>query len=163
VAAPDPLDHISDTGRPATGSSETSASALPPPVLAPTLANTARSNARSCRSALGGVSRIGPRRRVLSVTGSAVNRGWMTIFAQLGPAGEPAARVDPLRLAAAAYLARFTGLSRTHAESDLRIFLNWCAERCVSTRLPLAERRSSCTCGGCRRCAGSSPRRCPGG
>ena len=38
----------------------------------------------------------------------------MTNFAQLLPAGEPAARTDPLRLAAAAYLARFAGLSRTH-------------------------------------------------
>ena len=34
-------------------------------------------------------------------------------------------------MAVAAYLARFTGLSRTHALSDLRIFLAWCAERNV--------------------------------
>ena len=33
----------------------------------------------------------------------------MTTFAQLLPADEPAARTDPLRLTAAAYLARFTG------------------------------------------------------
>jgi hypothetical protein len=35
---------------------------------------------------------------------------------------------DPLRLAVAAYLARFTGSSRKHTESDLRCFLTWCAE-----------------------------------
>jgi hypothetical protein len=47
----------------------------------------------------------------------------MTNSAQLQPpADEPALRTDPLRLAAAAYLAGFTGLSRTHAESDLRIY-----------------------------------------
>ena len=34
-----------------------------------------------------------------------------------------------LRIAAAAYLSRFRALSRTHAESDLRAFLTWCAER----------------------------------
>jgi hypothetical protein len=36
------------------------------------------------------------------------------------------------------YLARFTCLSRTHALSDLRIFLAWCAERDVE---PLAGGR----------------------
>jgi site-specific recombinase XerD len=41
-----------------------------------------------------------------------------------------AARLDPLRLAAAAYLARY--------KSDLRIFLSWCAERQVE---PLAAAR----------------------
>ena len=35
----------------------------------------------------------------------------------------------PLRLAVAGYLARFTGISRTHAESDLRAYLTWCRER----------------------------------
>ena len=35
---------------------------------------------------------------------------------------------DPLRLAVAAYLARYTGSSRDHAHSDLRCFLSWCAE-----------------------------------
>ena len=39
------------------------------------------------------------------------------------------AAVDPLRLAVAAYLARFKGTTRAHTESDLRIFLAWCAER----------------------------------
>jgi hypothetical protein len=53
----------------------------------------------------------------------------MTTFTHLLAAAEPAARTDPLRLAAAAYLARFTGLSRIHAESDLRIYFAWCADR----------------------------------
>ena len=63
----------------------------------------------------------------------------MTTFTQLLPAGGPAALIDPLRLAAAAYLARFTGLSRTHAESDLRVYVAWCAERGVD---PLAAGRA---------------------
>jgi site-specific recombinase XerD len=45
---------------------------------------------------------------------------------------------DQLRLAVAAYLARFTGSSREHSESDLRCFLTWCAERGLD---PLAARR----------------------
>jgi hypothetical protein len=35
---------------------------------------------------------------------------------------------DQLRLAVAAYLARFNGASRYHTESDLRCYLAWCAE-----------------------------------
>lgn len=45
---------------------------------------------------------------------------------------------DQLRLAVAAYLARCTGLSRNHTESDLRCFLTWCAEHGLD---PLAARR----------------------
>jgi site-specific recombinase XerD len=45
---------------------------------------------------------------------------------------------DPLRLAVAAYLARFTGSSREHTESDLRCYLSWCAGRGLD---PLAARR----------------------
>ncbi len=45
---------------------------------------------------------------------------------------------DQLRLAVAAYLARFEGSSRDHTESDLRCFLAWCAERGLD---PLAARR----------------------
>jgi integrase/recombinase XerD len=44
-----------------------------------------------------------------------------------------------LRLAAMAYLGRYTGASRTHSESDLRIFFTWCGERDVA---PLAARRA---------------------
>src|SRR5438105_11197215 len=45
---------------------------------------------------------------------------------------------DQLRLAAAAYLARFKGSSREHTESDLRCYLSWCAERGLD---PLAAQR----------------------
>src|SRR5438876_4144889 len=34
-----------------------------------------------------------------------------------------------LRLAASAYLGRYTGTSRVHSESDLRLFFVWCGER----------------------------------
>ena len=44
----------------------------------------------------------------------------------------------PLRLAAAAYLARFKGQSRIHTESDLRAFLTWCQQRGLE---PLAAQR----------------------
>jgi site-specific recombinase XerD len=46
---------------------------------------------------------------------------------------------DQLRLAVAAYLARFKGSSREHTSSDLRCFLAWCAERGLD---PLAVRRA---------------------
>jgi hypothetical protein len=46
--------------------------------------------------------------------------------------------VDPLRLAAAAYLAQFKGQSRVHTNSDLRAYLLWCAERGLD---PLAATR----------------------
>ena len=49
-----------------------------------------------------------------------------------------AAFPDRLRLAAAAYLARFKGSSREHTESDLRCYLAWCAERGLD---PLAAQR----------------------
>src|SRR6516162_4581929 len=45
---------------------------------------------------------------------------------------------DRLRLAAAAYLARFKGSSREHTESDLRCYLTWCAEQHLD---PLAAQR----------------------
>ena len=45
---------------------------------------------------------------------------------------------DQLRLAVAAYLARFKGSSRYHTESDLRCYLAWCAGRGLD---PLAARR----------------------
>jgi integrase/recombinase XerD len=57
------------------------------------------------------------------------------------PASAPSDRTvctDPLRLAVAAYLARFKGSSRRHTESDLRCFLTWCAEHGLH---PLAARR----------------------
>jgi site-specific recombinase XerD len=45
---------------------------------------------------------------------------------------------DQLRLAVAAYLARFKGSSREHTQSDLRCYVYWCAERGLD---PLAARR----------------------
>jgi len=45
---------------------------------------------------------------------------------------------DQLRLAVAAYLARFKGSSREHTASDLRCYLAWCTERGLD---PLAARR----------------------
>ena len=46
---------------------------------------------------------------------------------------------DRLRMAVAAYLARFKGQSRTHAESDLRAYLVWCESHNLA---PLAARRA---------------------
>jgi integrase/recombinase XerD len=54
------------------------------------------------------------------------------------PTDHPAPFAGQLRLAVAAYLARFTGQSRQHTESDLRCYLSWCAERALD---PLAARR----------------------
>jgi hypothetical protein len=48
---------------------------------------------------------------------------------------------EPLRLAVAAYLARFTGSSREHTESDLRCYLSWYAGAGLD---PLAARSCSC-------------------
>ena len=64
----------------------------------------------------------------------------MTTFTQLTPAPSdpPEPFTDRLRLAVAAYLARFKGSSREHTESDLRCYLAWCAERGLD---PLAARR----------------------
>jgi integrase/recombinase XerD len=64
----------------------------------------------------------------------------MTNFSELPavPSDRLLPAADPLRLAVAAYLARFTGSSRDHAESDLRCYLSWCADRGLD---PLAARR----------------------
>src|SRR5262249_6500781 len=43
-----------------------------------------------------------------------------------------------LRIATAAYLARYKGTSRIHTASDLRIYLGWCADRDVD---PLEAQR----------------------
>ena len=62
------------------------------------------------------------------------------IFSDLAsvPSDPLAPFTDQLRLAAAAYLARFKGSSREHTESDLRCYLAWCAERGLD---PLAAQR----------------------
>ena len=64
----------------------------------------------------------------------------MTTYSELipVPSERPACVPDPLRLAVAAYLARFKGSSRDHTDSDLRCYLTWCAERDLN---PLAARR----------------------
>jgi len=64
----------------------------------------------------------------------------MTTFTDLASAPpHPAAPfTDQLRLAVAAYLARFKGSSREHTESDLRSYLAWCVERGLD---PLAAQR----------------------
>jgi integrase/recombinase XerD len=69
----------------------------------------------------------------------AQGRGMMT-FTELAPAPSdlPEPFTDRLRLAVAAYLARFKGSSREHTESDLRCYLSWCAERGLD---PLAAQR----------------------
>ena len=54
------------------------------------------------------------------------------------PSDRPVPFADPLRLAVAAYLARFKGSPREHTESDLRCFLLWCGERHLD---PLGARR----------------------
>ena len=46
---------------------------------------------------------------------------------------------DLLRVALAAHLARYKGLSRVRTSSDLQVFLNWCADRQVD---PLRVRRA---------------------
>jgi site-specific recombinase XerD len=64
----------------------------------------------------------------------------MMTFTELTPAPSdpPEPFTDRLRLAVAAYLARFTGSSRGHTESGLRCYLAWCAERGLD---PLAAKR----------------------
>jgi integrase/recombinase XerD len=64
----------------------------------------------------------------------------MMTFTELAPAASdpPEPFTDRLRLAVAAYLARFKGSSREHTESDLRCYLAWCAERGLD---PLAAQR----------------------
>ena len=71
--------------------------------------------------------------------GAPHGQGMMT-FTELAsvPSDPLAPFTDRLRLAVAAYLARFKGSSREHTESDLRCYLSWCAEHGLD---PLAARR----------------------
>ena len=64
----------------------------------------------------------------------------MTNFSELPakPSGTVVSPVAALRLAVAAYLARFRGSSRDHTGSDLSCYLFWCAGRDLD---PLAARR----------------------
>jgi hypothetical protein len=67
-------------------------------------------------------------------------RPGMTNFTDLPsvPSSHLVPFTDQLRLAGAAYLARFKSSSRDHTESDLRCYLAWCAEHGLD---PLAARR----------------------
>jgi hypothetical protein len=60
----------------------------------------------------------------------------MMHYNELVPAQVPHA--DQLGLAVAAYLARFKDTSRDHADSDLRCYLTWCADRSLN---PFLARR----------------------
>ena len=60
------------------------------------------------------------------------------ITAALVPVPTEDPSVAELRQAIAAHLARYTGQTRTHTESDLRAFLAWCAARHVD---PLTAHR----------------------
>src|SRR5580692_1557358 len=65
----------------------------------------------------------------------------MITFTELASAaGDPPPEpfTGRLRMAVAAYLARFKGSSRQHTESDLRCYLAWCAEHGLD---PLAAQR----------------------
>ena len=64
----------------------------------------------------------------------------MMTFTELAsvPSDPPVPFTDQLRLAVAAYLARFKGSSREHTEYDLRCYLSWCAEHSLN---PLAAQR----------------------
>jgi integrase/recombinase XerD len=64
-------------------------------------------------------------------------------MSQSGPAvsGVVVTTSRVLRLAVAAYLARFKGQSRVHTESDLRSYLIWCELRGLD---PLAATRPHC-------------------
>jgi hypothetical protein len=64
----------------------------------------------------------------------------MMTFTELAsvPSDPLAPFTDRLRLAVAAYLARFKGSSREHTESDLRCYLSWCAGHGLD---PLAAQR----------------------
>ena len=78
------------------------------------------------------------------------------------PADSLAPFTDRARLTVAAYLARFTGVSRNRTNPT-------CAATCPGapsgawTRWPRSGRTGSCTSGGCRRSAGSSPPPSPAG
>ena len=85
----------------------------------------------------------------------------MTTVLVPASAGEMLSSTDRLRVAVAAFLARYTGLSRTHTASDLRGFLAWCADRGLD---PLAASRPQLELfvRWMQENAGSSRRRCPG-
>jgi hypothetical protein len=84
-------------------------------------------------------------------------------FTELAPVASdpPEPFTDRLRLAVAAYLARFKGSSREHTESDLRCYLAWCTQRGLD---PLAAQRPHLELyiRWMQEISGRSPRRGPG-
>ncbi|MGH8895229.1 MAG: site-specific integrase, partial [Actinomycetes bacterium] len=62
----------------------------------------------------------------------------MTTTLELLPLPATIEGSEVLRRAVAGYLARYKGLSRSHTESDLRVYLRWCTERGLD---PLAAQR----------------------
>lgn len=63
-------------------------------------------------------------------------RGWMAIVTR--PVDSGALKNNDLDAAVAAYVGRFTGMSRQHAASDLNVYLAWCRGRGLA---PLTNRR----------------------
>lgn len=82
----------------------------------------------------------GPFRDSFLAYGSGRSVWGMMTFSELPsePSDHLVLLFDQLRLAVAAYLARFKGASRYHTESDLRCYLTWCAEHRLD---PLAAHR----------------------
>jgi integrase/recombinase XerD len=95
---------------------------------------------RSCHEQYRGSCLVWCRFRGLCGNGEQPQCRAMMNFTELTavPSGHPIQRDDQLRLAVAAYLARFKGSSRDHTESDLHCYLAWCAEHGLD---PLAARR----------------------
>lgn len=77
------------------------------------------------------------------------------------PAAVPADHLA-LEAATAAYLGRYRGTTRVHAESDLRIFLTWCTGQDMDPLAGGGALTSKGTCAGCGTCAATSPRPSPG-
>ena len=75
-----------------------------------------------------------------AIAGARLSVGGMMTFTDLvsAPSGPLAPCTDRLRLAAAAYLARFKGSSRERTASGLACYLAWCAGRGLD---PLAAQR----------------------
>jgi site-specific recombinase XerD len=74
----------------------------------------------------------------LAMVGGWAQRRHMTWFKEEAAESTGASSARLLRIAAVAYLARYKGTSRIHTESDLRIYMGWCADRDLH---PLEARR----------------------
>ncbi len=76
-------------------------------------------------------------------TGALPSRHPLTVVGMTTTSGELTSPADDhdlvLRLAATAYLGRYTGTSRIHTESDLRLFFAWSADQYLA---PLTVQRA---------------------